>query len=66
LTGTNTPAYSDLSSVTNKESFVTLLPVADFIKLFRQNLCRYRCIALSFGSGYGAWGVNHTEKSFFN
>ncbi len=39
--------------------------MANFIKLFWHNLRCYRHIALSFDSGYAAWGVNYTQKKVF-
>ncbi len=37
--------------------------VANFIKLFWNNLCCYPHIALSFNSGYAARSINYAEKS---
>jgi hypothetical protein len=38
--------------------------VANFIKLFWDNLCCYWHIELHFDSGYAAKGVNYAENSF--
>jgi hypothetical protein len=38
-----------------------LIPVANFIKLFRCNFSHYQYIALSFDSGYATSSVNHAE-----
>jgi hypothetical protein len=46
------------------KSFMKLVSVDNFIKLFWCNLHRYQRIALSFDSGYATRGVNYTKKFY--
>ncbi len=56
--------YADRRVNYTKKHFRKLAPVANFIKLFRCNLCRYRRMSLSFDRGYTARCVNYTKNSF--
>jgi hypothetical protein len=47
------------------KSFNTSTLVANLIKLFQHNLHHFWRVASSSDSGYGARGVNYTEKKFY-
>jgi hypothetical protein len=51
------------SIINEEKSFITLIPVTHFIKLFWLNLCSYRCIGLGLDLGYVFLGINDAKKS---